>query len=629
MLRDSAIVLIDRIEGAVDLPGLPSASTERYMEFVAAHNSRGVWVTVSAYGISNARRDAVASEVTLLAAGGILGHSRVGDELPPIIPASPIGLKLVGQVTAMAALHGVHARLETGGPIHVDVSAQAAIVATGLTLEMGHSLAHCPDEGGSARYGAPTGFFQCADGAVYVVVLEQHQWEGFKTSLAPRLDAVLTLEDARTNADEVNQALAEWTSTRTAADCERTLQAAGVPCTSVNTVERMIQRSHESGRPFGLEFDAAPMLPADITEIPGKNPAPRAKGAIPVRDLRVLDAGHVLAVPLSTAWLGAMGAQVTKMEDPDRLDVYRRRGPFSEGVPGLNRSGYFNHINFCKALMDIVVDADGSSLDVTDFDVVMHNVTARRAARVGFDTASVTAHITPKLALASSGFGLTGEWSSYRAYGHNIHAFAGLVAATRDARNEMADVGTPWADPLTSVALTTWVLAWSLAPERLSSYAIDISMSELMAAQLDDLLHADSEEIYRPADTGGDFFVRISGTARLLAVSLRSASDVTCFESTTGQSLPEFTRRGQLIEYGPAEDGTLTVELMDERLRASGIPTALVLTTHELAKDDFLRSTELFQAVESKALGRYDVTGLPWRFVGRPKAQLTAAPERP
>src|SRR5690606_32921320 len=103
------------------------------------------------------------------------------------------------------------------------------------------------------------------------------------------------------------------------------------------------------GRPLDLDLDAGPVMPAMITE-GGLEPDP---APIPLSALRVLDAGHVLAVPLASAWLGAMGAQVTKLEDPDRLDVYRRRGPFSKGIVGLNRSAYFNAINYNKTIADL------------------------------------------------------------------------------------------------------------------------------------------------------------------------------------------------------------------------------------------------------------------------------------
>src|SRR5205085_6533120 len=113
--------------------------------------------------------------------------------------------------------------------------------------------------------------------------------------------------------------------------------------------------------------------------------------------LRVLDAGHVLAVPLATSWLGAMGAQVTKLEDPARLDVYRRRGPYVGGISGLNRSAYFNQVNYCKTGLDVTFGADGSSLSLEPFDVVVHNLSPHRARAVGVDAASVMARDDVKL----------------------------------------------------------------------------------------------------------------------------------------------------------------------------------------------------------------------------------------
>ena len=48
----------------------------------------------------------------------------------------------------------------------------------------------------------------------------------------------------------------------------------------------------------------------------------------------------MLAVPLAGALLGALGAQVTKLEDVRRIDMYRRRGPFIDREPGINRAAY-------------------------------------------------------------------------------------------------------------------------------------------------------------------------------------------------------------------------------------------------------------------------------------------------
>ena len=620
------IVLADRIGG----PGDGAESAADYVARVQEANT-AVWVTASAYGLSSSRADAFASELTLLAAGGILGHSRIGDEWAPTVPPGDLALKLVGYSMAVAALHAVHAWRATGTPVHVDLSAQEAVIATGLTLEMAHALSGCPDEGGSARYGAPSGFFDCLDGSVYVLVLEQHQWEAFRGALAPALDDIDTLVAAREHSDLVNEQLRSWTARRTAEECERLLQGAGVPCTEVNTLDLLVQRAQAVGRPLDLTSAEAPPLPALIQTRTHDDATSRRRPTTSISQLRVLDAGHVLAVPLGAAWLGAMGAEVTKLEDPQRLDVYRRRGPFADGKPGLNRSAYFNQLNFCKVPRDTTI-ADGvSDLDLEPFEVVLHNLTPRRASVVGVSIDDVLDQRGPKLAIASSGFGGAGAWANYRAYGHNIHAFAGLVAATRDGRGEMGDMGTPWADPLTSVAIAAWVLAWSLAPEHDVSVGIDISMAELTAVQLTSLHGQDVDAVYTPAPGEAHFFLRIEDQLAMTAVSTRSGAELATVENLLGQSLPALGTVGQLvtvrgfeIEGGEASAATIADELL-----ARGIPASVVLTADELARDPFVRSTGLYQAVESADRGGYEVTGLPWRFVGEPRIGVSPAPERP
>ncbi|ODU07203.1 MAG: hypothetical protein ABS81_02570 [Pseudonocardia sp. SCN 72-86] len=618
--HDADIVLVDRIAGASALPGLPAGDAAGYVAHVQEHN-RAVWVTASAFGITSPRADAVASDHSLLAAGGVLGHSRIAGDHAPTLPAGSLSLTLTGDVVALAAMHGLDAVRRNGRPVHVDVSAQAAVITTGLSLELAHALLDCPDEGGSARYGAPTGFFSCRGGAVYVVVLEQHQWRGLESCLGPLLDGITTVEAAKAAHDRVNAAMAEWAADRTPEECEHALQAAGVPCTAVNAVEDLRRRSADAGRPLLLPGPVMPAVLVDGQDTSDDRPA----DATGLAGLQVLDAGHVLAVPLATAWLGAMGARVTKLEDPERLDVYRRRGPFAAGVAGLDRSAYFNSINHSKTPLDVTVTADASSLDLGPFDVVVQNLSPRRSRAVGVDADAVLAEPGRRLAVSSSGFGRTGDWADYRAYGHNIHAFAGLVAATRDAQGAMADVGTPWCDPLTSVSLVTWVTAWALAARR-PAVGVDVAMSEVMAAHLAHLADVDPEQDVRQRDDSSDLCLRVRPGGGLVAVTLRG-DDHNRLVAFLGVDVAVPERRGGLVDVRPAAPPVSDEEL-EESLLAAGFAAALVRTAADLARDPFVRGTGLYAQVESTALGRYDVVGLPWAFVGLPRPALTAAPER-
>lgn len=611
------IVFVDRIEEPVGVPDVHGATAREYAEYVAATN-RAVWVTATAYGLSTPRADEVASDLTLLAAAGILGHSRIGDEWAPTVAPGNLALKMTGYVMAVAALHAYHVFRTDRIPHHVDVSARDSVISTGLTLEMAHALSRCPDEGGSARYGAPSGFFQCDGGSIYVLVLEQHQWQAFRGVLAPMLDDVETLADARENTDLVNSRTASWAAGKPVEECERLLQGAGVPCSVVNSLASLSERARAAGRPVDLAGPDALPLPAQVftPEPVGDGPS----GVIPLSALRILDAGHVLAVPLATAWLGAMGARVTKLEDPERRDIYRRRGPFVDGKPGLNRSAYFNQLNFSKAQLEINIGQPGAEVNLEQFDVVVHNLTPRRAKAVGVELSQVLTGSQPKMAIASSGYGGTGPWANYRAYGHNIHAFAGLVAATRDARGEMGDMGTPWADPLTSVGIAAWVLAWSLEPGTRPTVGVDISMAELTAAQIAHLGDQTVDEIYAPATVGGHFFLGL-GHGRFLAVSLRSEDEVNRFESVSGLRFPAGVGLGQTVDGADAPGD------IESRLREQGIPVEPIVTAHDLAADASIRDTGLFAVVTSSDLGDYEVTGLPWRFVGEPRIAASAAPE--
>lgn len=621
---DVDVVLVDRIEAPLEVPGTGNSGASRYLDHVQSTN-RSVWVTASAYGLTGDRADAHASDLTLLAAGGILGHSRIGDEFAPTVPPGTLGLKLVGHVVATAALHGLHALRAAASPVHADVSAQSALISTGLTLEMAHALSRCPDEGGSARYGAPSGFVDCLNGAVYVLVLEEHQWRAFRGVIGDSLETIATLEDARANADFVNAQLRTWASTRTTEDCEKTLQGAGVPCTAVNSLAMFTERSRAIGRDFDLTGPDLLVLPAQVFE--GDQPAVTRPMPTPsLSDLRVLDAGHVLAVPLAGAWLGAMGAQVSKLEDLGRLDVYRRRGPFVDGVRGPNRSAYFNQLNFCKEQLELM---PGGGVDLDAFDIVIENLSDHRARAIGIGADAVLAHSDPKLLLASSGFGRTGDWAGYRAYGHNIHAFAGLVGATEDARGGMGDIGTPWADPLTSVVLTTWALAWCLADSHATTLALDISMAELVAVQIAELAAEDAADPYTPTAMGAEFFLREPSTGRLIAVSLRDDEQRAKFEVLAGALLPHIDRRAPEIGWPlPALADTGATEVVN-LLQRNGLAASIVHTSTELANDEFVRSTGLYRTINSAAVGSYEVTGLPWTLSGRTAAELRPAPEVP
>jgi crotonobetainyl-CoA:carnitine CoA-transferase CaiB-like acyl-CoA transferase len=490
MVASADVVLADIVDGTTPAFVDGDSSVDAYVRYVLA-SSVPAWVTISAFGISGSRRSWRATEFTTLAAGGILGHSRHGNDGEHIVPAGALSLRLAGCMGALAALHGLDRFASKGHAQHLDVSSQECVIGTGLVLEIAHALFECPGEGGSSRYGAPSGFFQCHEGSIFISVLEQHQWDGLRRAINDEeLSALTSFDDRRVHGAQILDAVERWASSRTAVECETILQSFGVPCTAVNSVQQFLERTATAGREFpaaSVDREPLPCLLSD-TASSSSSTGQWSHGQDRIAGLRVLDAGQVLAVPLATSLLGAMGANVTKAEDLSRLDVYRRRGPFARGIAGLNRSAYFNVINHSKR-QSIVYDSQGDSLEelasvVAEAEVVVQNLGPSRSKRLGLDVDSLLRAHPNVLGVVSSGFGSTGAWSSYRAYGHNLHAFAGLVALTRDSAGHPADMGTPWIDPLTGVFMAILVSAWASSTARDRGLAVDVSMAELMVVNL-------------------------------------------------------------------------------------------------------------------------------------------------
>ena len=182
------VTVVDRCEGSGPLSDMP---VDEYLDHVHAEN-RAVWVTLSPYGLTGPRRRWRGTELTIAAAGGLLSSvtdSRTGW---PIKLAGNQALLSAGQVASLATCHGIGEFTRTGEPVHIDVSAQEAVVVTGPLLRVTNILLNSAGETGARRYGAPAGYYQCRDGLVRISVMEDHQWTALVRAIdAPAVDGAI------------------------------------------------------------------------------------------------------------------------------------------------------------------------------------------------------------------------------------------------------------------------------------------------------------------------------------------------------------------------------------------------------------------------------------------------------
>jgi len=184
-----------------------------------------------------------------------------------------------------------------------------------------------------------------------------------------------------------------------------------------------------------------------------------------------------------------MGALVTKLEDPDRLDTYRRRGPYIDDVEGPDRNVFFSGMNHSKRsrLIKYDTDLEGLASILDESDVLMENLGTSRARKLKLDSRSLHSSRPTLLALSSTGFGQTGPWANFRAYAYNIVNASPVAYLHPDDGGHGCDVDMAWADLQTGYAVAAIVAAWALGPQGRRGASVDLSMVELVAARVNEI----------------------------------------------------------------------------------------------------------------------------------------------
>jgi crotonobetainyl-CoA:carnitine CoA-transferase CaiB-like acyl-CoA transferase len=160
----------------------------------------------------------------------------------------------------------------------------------------------------------------------------------------------------------------------------------------------------------------------------------------PLDNLKVIDLTRVLAGPFCTMMLGDMGAQVIKVEEPERGDEVRGWEPRVDGW-----SSYFLGVNRNKKsiALDLKDAKDGAVLRalIAQADVFVENFKPGSMARLGFGYDDM-AQLNPRLVYCSiSGYGQTGPRSdgpptrvgiAISDYLAGLYAIQGILLAIMD-----------------------------------------------------------------------------------------------------------------------------------------------------------------------------------------------------
>jgi crotonobetainyl-CoA:carnitine CoA-transferase CaiB-like acyl-CoA transferase len=432
------------------------------------------------YGLDGPLRDRRATQLTAYADSGGMWSMGPPEGPPRTIPGFPFYDELSAHA-AFCVMVALRERPHTGAQVidlclH-DMLAYRESTSISYYTIMGRSLT-------SRKRGLsmpPTGIWDVSDGQIELLIWNPPHWNGFLDIVgrpADLLDEALRVRTERAAragqlAPRVRELLAPFTRQ---GFWDLALEHR-VPCAPVNTFLQVTRDPQLASRGFWVEHDRprtgrfrapgrplrsstpllsyrreAPLLGEHDRELLGgrwaaARPRPRAAadsrraGAQPagprLGDLRVLSFGTAIAGNVSATTLAEMGADVVKIESPDRPDPLRLPGypglptvadpsgrQFSPVFSSYSRSGR------CLALdMKSPAGLETFRQLVRRADVLIDNFATGVMTGWGL-TGELLAELNPRLIWVSvSGYGRTGPRAGAMAYGTNINGFMGLTQA--------------------------------------------------------------------------------------------------------------------------------------------------------------------------------------------------------
>ncbi len=200
--------------------------------------------------------------------------------------------------------------------------------------------------------------------------------------------------------------------------------------------------------------------------------------------IRVLDLCRDLSGPYTSMMLAELGADVVKVEHPDRGDETRSWPPFIDGV-----SGYFSTINRSKRGIAInLKDEDGKKVILelaARADVVMQSFTPGVADRLGVGYEAIRELNPSAIYYSLSGYGQDGPWREKRGYDPILQAASGFMSLTGEAGRGPVKTIVPIADVSTAIYGSFAILGALFHRERTRvGQHIDMSMLDVMVSML-------------------------------------------------------------------------------------------------------------------------------------------------
>ena len=381
----------------------------------------------------------------------------------------------------------------------------------------------------------------------------------------------------------------------------------------------------------------------------------------PLDGIRIVDLSQVWSGPYSTRILGDLGADVIKVEGPNRPDPERgpmdpkaaSGGPYPGNDPGdepYNRAGRFVEYNRNKR--DIAIDlktAEGVEILkslVAVSDVVIENFSVGVTQRLGVDYEQLRSGKPDLVMISMPAFGTFGPDSGYVAFGPQQECLVGLAAITGYDLDIPTSTGVFYPDPTVALFAVSAILTalWhrevtgegqhiELAQREAVTFALPEPLIDLAATGKTPNPNANGHPVWSPH---GCF--RCIGDDTWIAVSVTSDQEWRSLLKSIGRadllederfSTPETRVRNRRVAEQIVESWTSQRDPVSamNTLQNAGMPAGVVMSMADVLDDPHYGERGFFVDVEySAGVGKHPSLGFPWKFSDTPASVRRPTP---
>ncbi|WP_238428810.1 CaiB/BaiF CoA-transferase family protein [Frankia nepalensis] len=618
-----------------------------------------VVVTVTPFGVDGPWAGRPWTEFTLQAACGSTG-SRGFPEDPPVPAGNRLGEWITGTYAALAAV----AALRTGRPEHVDV-AMLDCMATSMSTypSVFAQMAGWPPVVGTGRRVEIPSVLPASDGFVTVTTNSATQFQDFCVQVGrPEWSADGGLARAVSRfarRDEFLAGVHAYSTARTSAEVLAEASDFRIPAGPVlhganvadfeQFVARGVFRRSASGRfrqprpPYLLGGRQAPppgTVPSPRSDAVGWEPrgAPPQRDGLPLAGLRVLDCTAWWAGPAATSLLGALGADVIKVESvgrPDQMRYVSVRPPTEDRWWEWGPVFHAANVNKRAVTLDLNTPRGVSLFErlASTADVVVENYTPRVMEQFGLGWDRLR-EVNPALVMMRMpAFGLDGPWRDRTGFAQTIESITGLAWLTGSPAGPPLLVGGA-CDPLAGVhAVFAALLATRVRDTTGTGVHVEVAMVE---AALNAAI-----EPHLEYEVNGTLLSRQGARSRLAApqgvyrcagedqwVALSVADDAQWErlrhhlgwrdDATLALAAARHDRHdeldGRLGEWFAGREAATAAE----EISALGVPAEVVIAARDMVRNPQLRHRGLFETEDHPVTGRTRLPTLPFRFASVP-----------